>query len=70
MGKDQTLAPADNWRNTPDIRDKEFSRLLWKAAAKGVKVTFIADSCHSGSLARGAWNATGKARSKSGRRSA
>ena len=70
MGKDQTLAPADNWRNTPNIRDKEFSRLLWKAAAKGVKVTFIADSCHSGSLARGAWNSTGKARSNSGRRSA
>jgi hypothetical protein len=69
-GEDQTLVPADNWRDTPDVRDKEISRILWKAAAKGVKVTFIADSCHSGSLARGAWNATGKARSNSGRRAA
>ncbi len=33
-----------------------------------MKVTFIADSCHSGSLTRGAWNAQGKARSNSGRR--
>ncbi len=31
-------------------------------------MTFIADSCHSGSLSRGAWNASGKARSSSGRR--
>jgi hypothetical protein len=69
-GEDETLVPADNWRNTPDIRDKEISRILWKAAVKGVKVTLIADSCHSGSLARGAWNATGKARSNSGRRAA
>lgn len=67
-GEDQTLVPADNWRNVPDIRDKEISRILWKAAQKGVKVTFIADSCHSGSLTRGAWNAQGKARSNSGRR--
>ncbi len=69
-GEDQTLVPADNWRNTPDIRDKEISRILFKAAAKGVKVTFIADSCHSGSLSRGAWNPSGKARSNSGRRAA
>ena len=67
-GEDQTLVPADNWRDVPDIRDKEISRLLWKAGKKGVKVTFIADSCHSGSLSRGAWNAQGKTRSSSGRR--
>ncbi len=67
-GEDQTLVPADNWRDVPDIRDKEISRILWKASRKGVKVTFIADSCHSGSLARGAWNAQGKTRSSSGRR--
>ncbi len=67
-GEDQTIVPADNWRDTPDIRDKEISRILWQAARKGVKVTFIADSCHSGSLTRGAWNAAGKARSSSGRR--
>jgi hypothetical protein len=68
-GEDQTIVPADNWRNVPDVRDKEISRILWKSALKGVKVTFIADSCHSGSLSRGAWNASGKVRSSSGRRS-
>jgi hypothetical protein len=67
-GEDQSIVPADNWRNTADVRDKEISRILWKAAVKGVKVTFIADSCHSGSLSRGAWNASGKVRSSSGRR--
>jgi len=67
-GEDQSIVPADNWRDTADVRDKEISRILWKAALKGVKVTFIADSCHSGSLSRGAWNASGKVRSSSGRR--
>ena len=52
--EDQTLVPADNWRNVPDIREKEISRILFNAVRKGVIVTFIADSCHSGSLARGA----------------
>jgi hypothetical protein len=66
--EDQTLVPADNWRNVPDIRDKEISRILFQAARKGVIVTLIADSCHSGSLARGAWNAGGKARTNSGTR--
>ncbi|MGP8247582.1 MAG: caspase family protein [Bryobacteraceae bacterium] len=66
--EDQTLVPADNWRNVPDIRDKEISRLLFQAARKGVIVTLIADSCHSGSLARGAWNSSGKVRTNSGTR--
>jgi hypothetical protein len=66
QGEDQTLTPADNWRNVPDIRDKEISRILFNAARKGVIVTLIADSCHSGSLARGAWNSSGKARTNSG----
>ncbi len=65
-GEDQSIVPADNWRDVPDVRDKEISRILWDAARKGVKVTFIADSCHSGSLSRGAWNASGKVRSSSG----
>ena len=66
--EDQTLVPADNWRNIPDIRDKEISRILFRAARKGVIVTLIADSCHSGSLARGTWNSGGKARTNSGTR--
>jgi hypothetical protein len=65
-GEDQTIVPADNWRNVPDIRDKEISRILWQAARKGVIVTFIADSCHSGSLSRGVWNARGQARTNIG----
>jgi hypothetical protein len=51
-GEDQTIVPADNWRDTPDVRDKEISRILWRAAARGVKVTFIADSCQRLALAR------------------
>jgi hypothetical protein len=51
---DETMVPADHWRGTPDVRDKELSRILWKAGKNGVKVIFIADSCHSGSLTRGA----------------
>jgi len=66
--EDQTIVPADNWRNVPDVRDKELSRILFAAARKGVIVTFIADSCHSGSLARGVWNSSGKARTNSGTR--
>jgi hypothetical protein len=64
--EDQTIVPADNWRNVPDIRDKEIARILWRAARKGVRVTFIADSCYSGSLTRGKWNGRGKIRSTSG----
>jgi hypothetical protein len=53
---DQTIVPADNRLGAIDVRDKELSRILWAAARKGVLVTFIADSCHSGSLARGPEN--------------
>ncbi len=31
-GEDQTIVPADNWRDVPDVRDKEISRILWQAA--------------------------------------
>ncbi len=60
---DQTIVPSDHYKgNVPDIRDKEISRILWKAGKKGVKVIFIADSCHSGGLSRGAWNQRGLTR--------
>ncbi len=49
---DETIVPSDHWRGTPDIRDKELSRILAEAGKK-VKIVFIADSCHSGSLSRG-----------------
>ncbi len=64
--QDQTIVPADHWNNVPDIRDKEIARILWKAAQKHVSVTFIADSCHSGSLTRGQWNARGRVRTNTG----
>lgn len=51
-GLDQTIVPADAWRGTPDIRDKELVRIFRPAAQKGVKLTIIADSCHSGSIVR------------------
>ena len=64
---DQTIVPADHFRgNVPDIRDKELSRILWKAGKKGVKVIFIADSCHSGGLSRGSWNERGMTRTAIG----
>jgi hypothetical protein len=52
-GYDSTIVPADWWRGTPDIRDKELARLFRKAVQKGIALTVIADSCHSGSLLRG-----------------
>jgi hypothetical protein len=54
-GYDSTIVPADWWQGTPDIRDKELARLFRKAVQKGVVLTIIADSCHSGALVRGAY---------------
>jgi hypothetical protein len=54
-GLDQTIVPADAWRGTPDIRDKELVRIFRPAAQKGVNLTIIADSCHSGSIVRSGW---------------
>ncbi len=52
-GMDETLVPADAWRGAPDIRDKELKRLLWQGLERGVRLTFVSDSCHSGSVTRG-----------------
>lgn len=51
--KDETIVPADAYKGVFDIRDKEMAVLLNKLVEKGVKVTAIFDSCHSGSLSRG-----------------
>ncbi|MDQ3110902.1 MAG: caspase family protein [Bacteroidota bacterium] len=48
-GWDQTIVPADQW----DIRNKELSALFNQLVDKGVILTLIFDSCHSGSIARG-----------------
>ncbi len=66
---DQTIVASDQWQGAVDVRDKELSQILWDSAKKGVVVTFIADSCHSGSLTRGPANSRGTSRSNSGVRS-
>ena len=61
-GLDETLVPADAPAGAADIRDKELARIYRAAVAKGVALTVIQDTCHSGSAARGIWNARGKSR--------
>lgn len=50
---DSTVVPSDAWKGTPDILDREMTRIFYDAVEKGVKLTVILDSCHSGSLTRG-----------------
>jgi hypothetical protein len=50
---DETIVPSDANSGVFDVRDKEIARILNKALDKGVKVTAIFDSCHSGSITRG-----------------
>ena len=59
---DETLVPADSYSGAPDIRDKEMARLYRAALRKGVHLTVILDSCHSGGMSRGNWNRSGKTR--------
>lgn len=65
-GQDETLVPADHWRDVPDVRDKELSRILYAAGKKGVVVTIVVDSCHSGSLSRGSRSAAGQIKTAAG----
>jgi hypothetical protein len=50
---DTTLVAADAWTGAHDVTDHDLTRILDQALDKGVKVTAIFDSCHSGSLTRG-----------------
>jgi hypothetical protein len=50
---DETLVPTDAFFGAPDIRDKELRKLFNKALDKGVRLTLVFDSCHSGSITRG-----------------
>jgi hypothetical protein len=52
-GMDSTIVPADSWSGAMDIRDKELARLFNRALDKGVILTAVFDSCHSGAIARG-----------------
>lgn len=51
--KDETIVPADAYKGVFDIRDKELASLFNKLVDKGVILTSIFDSCHSGSISRG-----------------
>jgi hypothetical protein len=50
---DESIVPADSYKGAKDIRDKELAEIYHKALDKGVTLTIISDSCHSGSNARG-----------------
>jgi Caspase domain len=50
---DSTLVPADAYKGGFDIRDRELVRIFNAALDKGVHLTVIFDSCHSGGVARG-----------------
>ena len=51
---DQTIVVADANIGAYDIRDKELARLFNPFLDKGVELVLIFDSCHSGSITRGA----------------
>ena len=57
---DESIVPADAHAGVQDIRDKELRRLFNELLDKGVTLTLIFDSCHSGSVTRGI--APGKSR--------
>ena len=59
---DETIVPVDVCEGARDIRDKEMARLYRAVVQKGVGLTVILDSCHSGGMSRGVWNAGGKSR--------
>ncbi len=50
---DETIVPSDASGGAFDIRDKEVARLFNQVVDKGIQLTAIFDSCHSGSIARG-----------------
>lgn len=54
---DETIVPSDSYlsqeNDIRDIRDKELALLFNQLVDKGVILTLVFDSCHSGSIARG-----------------
>ena len=51
--KDETIVPSDAYLGVADIRDKEINELFYQLSDKGVILTALFDSCHSGSISRG-----------------
>ena len=50
---DSTLVPSDAYKGGYDVRDREMTRIFNAALDKGVHLTVIFDSCHSGGTTRG-----------------
>jgi hypothetical protein len=50
---DSTLVPSDAYKGGYDIRDREMTRIFNAALDKGIHLTIIFDSCHSGGISRG-----------------
>jgi len=50
---DSTLVPSDAYRGGYDVRDREMTRIFNAALDKGIHLTVIFDSCHSGGISRG-----------------
>lgn len=50
---DSTLVPADAYKGGYDVRDREMTRIFNTALDKGIHLTIIFDSCHSGGISRG-----------------
>jgi hypothetical protein len=50
---DSTLVPSDVYKGGYDVRDREMTRIFNAALDKGVHLTVIFDSCHSGGSTRG-----------------
>jgi hypothetical protein len=50
---DSTLVPADAYKGGYDVRDHEMTRIFNAALDKGIHLTVIFDSCHSGGISRG-----------------
>ncbi|MGC9998086.1 MAG: caspase family protein [Terriglobia bacterium] len=50
---DSTLVPADAYKGGYDVRDREMTRIFNAALDKGIRLTVIFDSCHSGGATRG-----------------
>jgi hypothetical protein len=50
---DSTLVPSDAYKGGFDVRDREMTRIFNSALDKGVHLTVIFDSCHSGGASRG-----------------
>lgn len=50
---DSTLVPSDAYKGGYDVRDREMTHIFNAALDKGVHLTVIFDSCHSGGMTRG-----------------